>query len=81
VREILKGSPFDLKGILDSKGTGVVIVRSTPVIDVIRQISEENMWVFRIDYDKVAHFEPLDLSPKTHTLKPEDMKSYKITKS
>lgn len=81
VREILKGLPFDLSGILDSKGTGVVIIRNTPVIDIIRQISEENGWVFRIDYDKVAHFEPIDSAVKTHTLKSEDIKSYKITKS
>ena len=80
VREVLKGFPFDLRGIKDSIGLGVLIVRNTPAIDIIRQISEENGWVFRIDYDKVVHFEPYVQPVKTHNIKSEDIKDYKITK-
>lgn len=81
VREVLKTSSFDLKEIQDSKGTGVVIFRNIPIIDLIRQLSEENGWAFRIDYDKKFYFKP-DLQSTTHhhTLTAKDMKSYKITK-
>lgn len=80
VREILKDTPFDLKGILDSKGTGVVMFRNIPAIDLIRQISEENGWVFSIDFDKVAHFGPFIPSPPKHALTSKDMKSFRIVK-
>jgi hypothetical protein len=80
VREVLKGSPFDLSGIKDSTGSGVVLVRNAPVIDIIRQISEENGWVFHIDYDKVVHFEPFSQPVKSHNIKSENIKSYEITK-
>lgn len=81
VREILKTSPFDLKEIQDSKGTGVVIFRNIPIIDLIRQLSEEVGWVFRIDYDKKFYFKP-DLRSTTHhhTLTAKDLKGYKVTK-
>ena len=80
VREVLRGTPFNPKGILNSKGTGVVIFRNIPAIDLIRQVSEENGWVFYIDYDKTAHFAPFAPSPKTHTLTSKDMKGFKIVK-
>lgn len=80
VREVLNGFPFNLSGVLDSKGSGVVMLRNIPVIDVIRQVSEENGWIFRIDYDKVVHFEPFYSSVKIHNLKSEDIKNYKIVK-
>ena len=80
VREVLKNTPFNPKGILGSKGIGVVVYRNIPMIDLIRQISEENGWVFRIDYDKTAHFEPFSPSPAAHTLTSKDMKSFKIVK-
>ncbi len=80
VREVLKGSPFNLSGILNSEGSGVVMLRNTPVIDVVRQVSEENRWAFHIDYDKVVHFEPLASFVKTHNLKLEDIKDYRIVK-
>jgi hypothetical protein len=80
VREVLKGTPFNPKGILDSKGTGVVMFRNIPAIDLIRQVSEENGWVFRIDYDKTAHFEPFTPSSPTHTLTTKDVKGFKIVK-
>ena len=81
IREILRYSPFDLNEIQESEGTGVVIFRNIPVIDLIRQLSEEIGWVFRIDYDKKFYFKP-DLRDTTHhhTLTAKDMKSYKITK-
>ena len=81
VREILKTSPFDLKEIQDSEGTGVVIFRNISIIDLIRQLSEENGWVFRIDHDKKFYFKP-EVSDTTHhhTLTTKDMKSYRITK-
>jgi hypothetical protein len=80
VREVLKRFPFNLKGIIDSIGLGVVVFRNCPIIDIIRQICEENNWVFYIDYDKVVHFEPEPSFPKPHTIKPEDIKSYKFVR-
>jgi hypothetical protein len=81
VREILSGSTFNLKGIHDSEGSGVVIFRNISMIDLIRQLSEDMGWVFRIDYDKVFHFRPT-LPSKTHphTITTKDMKGYRITK-
>ena len=81
VREILKGSPFNQKGIQDSEGAGVVIFRNTPMIDLIRQLSEDISWVFRIDYDKVFYFQPtFSGTTQHHTLTTKDVKSFKITK-
>lgn len=80
VREVLKRFPFNLKGINDSTGMGVVMFRNCPIIDIIRQICEATNWVFYVDYDKVAHFEPKPSFPEPHTIKPEDIKSYKFVK-
>jgi hypothetical protein len=81
VRKILNGSPFDLKGIQESEGTGVVFFKNITVVDLIRQLSEDIEWVFRIDYDKVFYFGPTFPS-KTHpdAITTKDMKGYKITK-
>lgn len=81
VREILSGGPFNLDGIQESEGSGVVIFRNIPMIDLIRQLSEDIGWVFRIDYEKVFHFQPaLPSQTHSHTITTKDMKSYEITK-
>lgn len=80
-REILKNSPFNLDEIQDSSGIGCLVFRDLPLIDLLRQLSEEISWVFKIDYDKNFLFKP-DLKDTTHhhEITTDDLKNYRITK-
>lgn len=81
LREILKNTPLKPDGILNTEGKGVIIFRNTPLIDIVRQIAEEIGWTFRVDHNKVFHFNPITPPKKSGiTLTDKDIKSFRIVK-
>jgi phage protein D len=81
IKEILKSTPFNPDGVLDSQGSGTIILKNAPLIDVIRQIAEEIGWTFKVDEEKVFHFKPIT-PPKNSgiTLTDKDLKSFRFVK-
>lgn len=79
--EILKETILKPDGVLATKGKGTIILRNAPLINVIRQLSEEIGWTFRVDHDKVFHFKPIS-PPKNSgvTLTDKDIKSFRFIK-
>ncbi len=80
LREVLKETPLKLDDIQDTEGSGIVMLRNIPLIDVVRQIAEELNWEFRVDLDKVFHFHPYVPPKSVVTLTSKDIKAYKIVK-
>lgn len=80
LREVLKTTPLKPDGIQDIKGTGVVMFRNIPIIDLVRQITEECGWVFMVDHDKVFHFRSTQPSRNVGNITDVDMKTYRIVK-
>ena len=81
LKEILKNTPLKTDGVLKTKGKGTIIFRNVPLIDVVRQLAEEIGWTFKVDHDKVFHFNPVT-PPKDSgiTLTDKDIKSLRFVK-
>jgi prophage tail gpP-like protein len=80
VREILKDTPFKEGKVENSTGKGILIFRNISQMEVIKNITEENGWIFMIDHDKNYYYSPNMPQKSVATLEDKDIKSYKIVK-
>jgi len=65
LREALKNTPLKGNNILNTQGKGTVILRNIPFVDLFRQLAEEINWTFKVDHNKVVHFNPI--TPPKHS--------------
>ncbi len=76
---IFKNTPF-IEGKVDhGDEKGTLFFRNIAIIEIIKNLSEHNGWVFRMDYDKKYYF-TRNLPEKVHQLDSKDILSYKIVK-
>ena len=78
IRQLLKNTPFKEGKVEDSTGRGVLFFRNISVMEVIRNITEENGWIFNLDHDKNYHYFKNRPQEVAKTLEAEDIKSYRI---
>lgn len=78
VREILKDTPFNEGKVENSTGKGILVFRNISLMELIKNITEENGWIFMIDHDKNYYYSPNMPQKSVATLEDKDIKSYKI---
>jgi hypothetical protein len=81
LRELLKKTPLRNDGIKETKGEGDIFFRNVPLIDIIRHLSENIGWTFRVDKDKIFYFQTI--SPPEDSgivITDKDMISMKLVK-
>ena len=80
IKQLLKYTPFSEGNIENTEGSGTVIFKDTPLIDIIRQVSEEATLVYKVDFDKKFHFCRNVSKTVAKPLDSKSIKSYRVVK-
>jgi hypothetical protein len=79
IRAILKDTPLVEGEVENSSEEGTIFFRNIAIIEVIKNIMENNNWIFRVDKNKIYYFSKNP--PKNeHHLGSNDIKGYRIVK-